>query len=679
VRAYHLFRKDLSTEALELLSARTNGSWSSGNFQLAGVSASPNGEIVVFDSAATDLVDSDYNGASDVFVRSIGSGTTQLISLALPERAARAPQTYSFLGLNSISADGRFVVSTRFDDPSTYRDTNVWPDVYVSDLWSNTSVAVSVNANLFFTNFEGGTASGPGIPIENANAYERPIISPDGSRIYAVRRAGRVPFWPADRSFVVAVASTNGVFAQEGLVSAVRSPSVSGSGNGNSFSPSVNSNGNLLVVTTTSTDLVADIADSNGAADVILAERILQTDGLYISSNHLISISMAGGVGNGASSNGFISPDSRWVIFESTASNLATNETSGALSLFARDWQSNRTYLVSIRPDGTPDSGYRPDSAVLSGNSRYVALFSGNSASANYSLIVHDLQTHRSVIVESPYGHSASLNHDGRYVAYAWRSNTFASSFDQIYVRDLQSSAIDPVSVGTAGLGNRGSASPLISGDGRYVVFESKASNLVANDMNGGSDIFVRDRLVGVTMLLSSTGSGLPGNGPSCRPVMAADGHTVVFQSFASDLVGGDYNDRRDLFVVKLSGVDTDGDGIDDDWELAYFGDISRDGNGDFDNDGASDRAEFLAGTDPKNDGSVFHVISITPVGGGSRQLVWSGNPARSYRAEFKDDLNAPTWTQVAGTISWNGSVATITDSTVGGSSHRYYRAVRLP
>lgn len=180
-------------------------------------------------------------------------------------------------------------------------------------------------------------------------------------------------------------------------------------------------------------------------------------------------------------------------------------------------------------------------------------------------------------------------------------------------------------------------------------------------------------------MLASANAQGRFGNGPSTRPVLAADGRTLVFQSFANDLVTGDYNDKRDIFILKLGGADTDSDGMDDDWEVTYFDDKSRDGMGDSDGDGASDLQEFLAGTDPTNIDSFFRVLTVAPAGGGAKLLFWSGNPQRSYRAEFKDDLGAASWTALAGTISWNGSTASITDPGAGGTTNRYYRVVRLP
>ena len=180
-------------------------------------------------------------------------------------------------------------------------------------------------------------------------------------------------------------------------------------------------------------------------------------------------------------------------------------------------------------------------------------------------------------------------------------------------------------------------------------------------------------------MLVSANSVGPAGNGPSTRPVMAADGRTVVFQSFASDLAGGDYNDKRDLFVLKLGGVDSDGDGMDDDWEVAYFGNLLRDGTGDFDGDGVNDLQEFLAGTDPTNSHSVFRVFTLAPMGGGNTQVMWTGNPSRTYRVEFKDDLGVANWTTLNGIFSWNGSTASMTDTTATNSTHRYYHVVRLP
>src|SRR5439155_22178261 len=138
-----------------------------------------------------------------------------------------------------------------------------------------------------------------------------------------------------------------------------------------------------------------------------------------------------------------------------------------------------------------------------------------------------------------------------------------------------------------------------------------------------GTDLFVRDLWGGATMLVSRNSEGHgSGNALCSTPVLSADGRTVFFQSFASDLVPGDFNQTRDIFALKLAGQDSDGDGMDDDWEMAYFNTLARDGRGDFDNDGQTDFQEFRAGTNPANDNSVLRVLTLTPLLGGGKTLL---------------------------------------------------------
>jgi hypothetical protein len=130
--------------------------------------------------------------------------------------------------------------------------------------------------------------------------------------------------------------------------------------------------------------------------------------------------------------------------------------------------------------------------------------------------------------------------------------------------------------------------------------------------------------------------------------------------------------------VLKLGSGNSDGDGLDDDWELAYFNNLSHNGDADSDGDGVSDRAEFLAGTDPTNGGSVFRVLTVGSLSGTSRNVVWTGSAAVSYRVEFKDDVAAAGWTTLNAAPSWNGATATATDSNAT-NAQRFYRVVRLP
>jgi len=149
-----------------------------------------------------------------------------------------------------------------------------------------------------------------------------------------------------------------------------------------------------------------------------------------------------------------------------------------------------------------------------------------------------------------------------------------------------------------------------------------------------------------------------------------------VFQSLANDLIAGDYNDRRDVFVATLSLPDSDSDGMDDDFEITYFGNLERNGAGDADSDGHTDQEEFLAGTNPTDNTSILRVVSISAPGSAVRQLVWSSTPGRTYVVQFKDAL-ADNWSTLPGSVRANASTAAATDDT--SNLHRFYRVVMEP
>lgn len=137
-------------------------------------------------------------------------------------------------------------------------------------------------------------------------------------------------------------------------------------------------------------------------------------------------------------------------------------------------------------------------------------------------------------------------------------------------------------------------------------------------------------------------------------------------------------NRSSDVFVVRLGSgpaADSDEDGLPDDWEVTYFNSLVRDGSGDWDNDGLNDRAEYLAGTDPTNEGSAFRVLTLTAVGGDGVTVVWSATAGRTYRVQFKDTVDAP-WTDLPGDVTASGDTASKPDTTAGASLARFYRAL---
>jgi Tol biopolymer transport system component len=151
-----------------------------------------------------------------------------------------------------------------------------------------------------------------------------------------------------------------------------------------------------------------------------------------------------------------------------------------------------------------------------------------------------------------------------------------------VFVRDLVTHQTVLVSVTSTGQQANGTSShPVLSADGRYVAFQSRATNLAPGDVNGGSDVFLHDILTGRTSLVSISLTGTPGNSYSLRPSISDDGHLIAFDSAASDLVPGDLNGKRDVFVRNTITHSTMRVSTDHGVELqadSYISDLSPDG-----------------------------------------------------------------------------------------------------
>ena len=117
-----------------------------------------------------------------------------------------------------------------------------------------------------------------------------------------------------------------------------------------------------------------------------------------------------------------------------------------------------------------------------------------------------------------------------------------------------------------------------------------------------------------------------------------------------------------------------------DDWEMAYFGDLSRDGSGDFDGDGLSDLAEFRAGTNPTENASIFRAFTLSssnPVD--SLVVLWNAVPGRTYRVQYKNGIEDQDWTDLPGDVVAASATGLKLDSTTQAAVKRFYRVMVLP
>jgi Tol biopolymer transport system component len=275
-----------------------------------------------------------------------------------------------------------------------------------------------------------------------------------------------------------------------------------------------------------------------------------------------VSVASDGAEGNDHSSNSAISADARYVAFLSSASNLVPADTNGDLDVFVRDQVTGVTERVSVGPAGAQANSWSEE-AAMSADGRYVAFVSMASnlvpgdTNGFRDVFVRDLvaQTTRRVSVSAGAAQAngasfqPSISADGRYVAFESVASNLvpgdtSRNFD-VFVRDRVAHTTRRISVGA----NRKSWQPAISADGRYVAFESLAPNLLAGDTNRTTDVFVRDRVAHTTRRVSVGPAGRQGNSYSRGAAISAHGRFVAFYSDASNLVAGDTNGFFDVFV----------------------------------------------------------------------------------------------------------------------------------
>jgi hypothetical protein len=385
----------------------------------------------------------------------------------------------------ALSANGRFVVFESYASNFVRGDRNGVGDVFVRDRRTRTTRRVSVSS--------AGTQG-------NAESFNA-----------AISANGRFVVFVSAASNLVA-GDTNGVtdvFVYNRRARRTTRVSVGAAGaeaNANSSAlgtPALSANGRFVAFRSDASNLVA--ADGNGATDIFIRDRRTRR-------TTRVSVSSTGEQGSAGSWTAALSADGRFVAFDSTARNLVAGDTNARLDVFVRDRRTRTTRRVSVSSGGAQGNN---DSSfpVISANGRFVAFESLASTLA-------------------PGGPDGSVD---------------------VFVHDRRTRKTTRVSVSSAGAqGNDDSFRAAISADGRFVAFVSAASNLVARDRNGTWDVFVHDRRTRRTTRVSVSSTGAQGNKMSSSfsaAALAGNGRSVAFESEASNLVARDRNGSSDVFV----------------------------------------------------------------------------------------------------------------------------------
>jgi|GEM_PF-411240 len=543
---FDIYRRNLALATNELVSA--NGLGQAGNSSCGSdIFISGDGRYVAFESYDTDLTPGASGSYQEIFLRDMTAGTNQLVSVNSSNQAANA-----YCILYGMSRDGRYLLFGSYANNLTANDTNNQSNLFVRDVVAGTTTLVTVNL--------GGTAPANG-------SFVNASLSSNGR--YVIFNSASTDLVAAGK-----VAGVTDVFVRDLLVgtTTLLSTTLGGvtGGNGNGTDLAISPNG-VAAFTSYATDLVQ--ADDNFNGDVFARTPAE-------SAPELVSQGI-GVTGNANATDQRITGDGTKVAFVSNAGNLVANDTNNSSDVFLYDLNARAMALISANAANNGTQAGNSDSPRPSANGRFVAYHNATSVpllakaqpimfgSAYDQIYLRDAVSNVTTLVSvnrtnTAPGNGNSINPqitpDGQYVVFEsvasdLVSNDVNGATSDVFIRNRTNALCELVSVNAAGTGsaNSDSRAPSVSSDGRFVSFETFASNLGPADSNNHFDVYVRDRQTGSNILCSPNLSGNNGgNNDSFGSLVSASGNKVIFFSYASDLAAGDTNGNGDLFAFDI-------------------------------------------------------------------------------------------------------------------------------
>lgn len=344
------------------------------------------------------------------------------------------------------------------------------------------------------------------------------------------------------------LAVSSACLAQAGLTTRASISSLGIQGNGNSTQSSMAADGRIVALRSVASTLVS--GDTNSREDIFVHDR-------RTGETTRVSLSTSGVQGNNHSFSPAIGADGRHVAFVSFATNLVAGDTNNRADIFVHDRQTGVTLRVSVSSLGVQADRDSSD-PTISEDGRFIAYDSDarnlvpNDTNQLPDVFVYDMQTGETTRASLANGGGEAnsmstqgrISADGKHVAFrSFATNLVGGDANQrpdIFVHDRETLTTSLVSLSIDEVqANSDSQNPSISGDGRYVAFDTLADNLVPGDTNGTPDVFVRDTLAGTTMRASVSSEGGEGDGASADAALSANGRSVAFFSHATNLVPG--------------------------------------------------------------------------------------------------------------------------------------------
>ena len=386
-----------------------------------------------------------------------------------------------------------------------------------------------------------------------------------------VRRSGRVPHGhptPAiERLEARILLSGAGPSIELISLTDVHAPA-----NSVSSDPSVSADGRYVAFASEANNLLADDADAY--ADIYVYDRLLGQ--LECVSLPAIPEAPAEGKFDYDCTDPVISADGRYVAFLSSSAVLTADDGIGSTDLFVHDRTTGQTERLTNPLAGAPGGSVhgipqQGGGLGISADGRYIVMGYQTMPGGGGVMIWSTIQRYDRIgaglepvtvgiggVDPDYFSFSPDISADGRYVVYqSLAANLVASDTNgmaDVFRTDMDTGTTVLVSVAADGSGADfgGGPNPSISAEGRYVAFESSSTNLVAAAANYGDDIYVRDMQAGSTRRVSVSGAGVPADHECSQPAISADGRHVAYVSVAGNLVSGDVNTTADIFRYDL-------------------------------------------------------------------------------------------------------------------------------
>lgn len=630
VSTAQLYLYDAGLQESRLVSTNRSGV-PAHHLELANPVISRDGQRIAFQASDGDLIDGDKNRATDVFLHDLTEGRTRLISHRHPDFVKTTPNSFP-VNLPCLSSNGAVFAFSAMDGN--------WVDV-----------ATNNNTDLFALDTRLGTTTritgGPGVTAKPHQRYHFPQLSHDGRYMAFAgleatpsdrsRLAPQLYFTDLSTGTLEPIPGLADISLSDSLAFQIRSSFC--------LSPSGSYIAFLALGPETKGSLQILVRDLQSRSNQVAS---LGTNDLPIAFKQF--------------RNPWVSKDGNTVLYLSDGDGLIAEPLRQKAEVYRLFSRNMATHVNSVLSRETGDTGALVPSASIES-------YTVNSAETlvAYRLgSILDRSTNGAWIADIKSGTNRyypqvqtiyGLSADGRY-AVARRAGAAGSGENALGRLDTWTGELlsfpSGADWGVNFLPDKNR--PIISADGRFIAFQSSDAHLVPGDSNGTSDVFVRDMTAGVTFLASGRASGAgSGNGPSSTPLLGNDGRTLLFRSWASDLIAGDANSTRDWYQLQLTAPDSDGDGIPDDWEWVYFNTLDRDGTGDFDSDGLSDANEYAAGTNPTNEQSVLRVITLQSIGGSTIKILWGAVAGRDYEVQRRSAISTDGW-ETAGQVHTSSS-----------------------